>query len=262
MNPGLVSVTFRSLSAGEIIALTKKAGLRCIEWGGDVHVPHGDLGAARETAREMKAAGLKTASYGSYYRAGTSGLPFCTVLETALLLETRKIRIWAGTRNAEETSPELWQRIADDIRNATELAAREGVQVVLEYHANTLTNTAESTLQLLTALEPAGTGLIWQQISRLTPEENLSHIELLRPWIRHIHCSYVAPPKYERAPLAEGRPVWSRYLKALQTVPNAEEILIEFVRDSSPELFLADAQELLQLLTPCEAPLTSTTREK
>jgi hypothetical protein len=40
---GLVSVTFRQLSAEEIIKLVVCAGLEGIEWGGDIHVPHGDL---------------------------------------------------------------------------------------------------------------------------------------------------------------------------------------------------------------------------
>jgi hypothetical protein len=41
---GLVSITFRQLSPPAIIDLVRQAGLEGIEWGGDVHVPHGDLG--------------------------------------------------------------------------------------------------------------------------------------------------------------------------------------------------------------------------
>ena len=44
---GLVSITFRDLEANEIIDLVKKSGLTAIEWGGDVHVPHGDFNRAR-----------------------------------------------------------------------------------------------------------------------------------------------------------------------------------------------------------------------
>ena len=40
---GLVSITFRELNPLEIIRLVSKAGLDGIEWGGDVHVPHGDI---------------------------------------------------------------------------------------------------------------------------------------------------------------------------------------------------------------------------
>jgi 3-dehydroshikimate dehydratase len=49
--PGLVSVTFRKLSPQEIIALTAEAQLQVIEWGGDIHVPHGDIQQAENVAR-------------------------------------------------------------------------------------------------------------------------------------------------------------------------------------------------------------------
>ncbi len=42
ISPGLVSVTYRALPPAEIIALTAAAGLKGIEWAGDVHVPPND----------------------------------------------------------------------------------------------------------------------------------------------------------------------------------------------------------------------------
>lgn len=49
--PGLVSITFRKLSPGEIVELVATAGLVGIEWGGDVHVPHGDFARAAEVRK-------------------------------------------------------------------------------------------------------------------------------------------------------------------------------------------------------------------
>ena len=86
MKTGLTSITFRQLDRGEIIDLVAKAGLDGIEWGGDIHVPHGDLDAAVSAARCTRDAGLEVSSYGSYYRTGVSeqeGLSFESVLETA-----------------------------------------------------------------------------------------------------------------------------------------------------------------------------------
>jgi 3-dehydroshikimate dehydratase len=45
---GLVSVSFRKFSPEKIIEMVKNAGLCAIEWGGDVHVPHGDVELARK----------------------------------------------------------------------------------------------------------------------------------------------------------------------------------------------------------------------
>jgi len=65
--PGLVSITFRKLSPEQIIELVRKAGLSGIEWGGDIHVPHGDIARAKEVKSMTKEAGLRVAVYGSYY---------------------------------------------------------------------------------------------------------------------------------------------------------------------------------------------------
>ena len=39
IRPGLCSVTFRELDAERVVELAAEAGLACVEWAGDVHVP-------------------------------------------------------------------------------------------------------------------------------------------------------------------------------------------------------------------------------
>ena len=68
INAGLVSITFRDLSPEEVVQVAVENGLEGIEWGGDVHVPHGNLAVAKKVARQTAEGGLKVASYGSYYR--------------------------------------------------------------------------------------------------------------------------------------------------------------------------------------------------
>ena len=73
--PGLVSVSFRGESPETILHEARAAGLRAIEWGGDVHVPPGDLENARRIGAATREAGLSVAAYGSYYRLGTAEDP-------------------------------------------------------------------------------------------------------------------------------------------------------------------------------------------
>ena len=68
---GLVSVTFRQLAVEEVVEVAAQAGLAAIEWGGDVHVPLGDLPAARKARALCEDHGLAVAAYGSYLRAGS-----------------------------------------------------------------------------------------------------------------------------------------------------------------------------------------------
>src|SRR6187549_164575 len=94
---GLVSVTFRQLPPREIVDLARRAELGGIEWGGDVHVPAGDAGRAREVRAMTEDAGLSIVAYGSYYRAGEEDeAAFAPVLDSACALGAPAIRIWAG----------------------------------------------------------------------------------------------------------------------------------------------------------------------
>ena len=52
---GLVSISFRDFSPEKIVKMCAKAGLDGIEWGGDIHVPHGNLQVA-VAVREITAA--------------------------------------------------------------------------------------------------------------------------------------------------------------------------------------------------------------
>ena len=109
---GLVSISFRSKSVEEIARAARAAGLEAIECGGDVHVPHGDLDAARNAAEISKKYGLECVHYGSYYKIGYSDPElFSSVLESARVLGAPIIRVWAGQGIHPDTLPEedYWQ---------------------------------------------------------------------------------------------------------------------------------------------------------
>ena len=97
--PGLCSVTFRSLSPQAVIDLAAANGIKAIEWGGDIHVAPGDLDNARDVAARTAKASLTVSSYGSYIFAPDFAPEDVTAtLETAKALGTGHIRIWPGSR--------------------------------------------------------------------------------------------------------------------------------------------------------------------
>ncbi|TFG72446.1 MAG: sugar phosphate isomerase/epimerase [Anaerolineales bacterium] len=241
---GLVSVTFRQLTVDAIIDLVQQAGLSAIEWGGDVHVPHGDIQCAKETRRKTLDAGLVTASYGSYYRVGhNEPVPYPVVLDTALALGAPLVRVWAGKRNAEDADEAYWQRVVEDSQKIAELTASAGLKIAYEYHNNTLTNTLTSTLQLLKAVAYNAVTTYWQTSSSTSVSENLEALEALKPWLSHIH---VNPGKVPLADTekADHESAWQQYLKIAATTGLDHCALIEFVKDNSPEQFLEDALTL------------------
>jgi len=233
--PGLVSVTFRQLSVPEIVTLVAKAGLRAVEWGGDVHVP--DEAAARETAARCADAGIEVSAFGSYYRAGAGG-SFDDVLRTAVALGAPRIRIWAGERGSA-VEPDRAAVVADIARVAA-LAASEGVTVCLEYHANTLTDTLESTVDILA--EVPAVRPYWQPPIGSSAADALTAVETLRPVTAHV---FSWTDTGERLPLADRESLWLPVLAAMRS----GHALLEFVRDDDPAAFAEDAATLSRWLS-------------
>ncbi len=248
--PGLVSITFRQLSVEEIIALVTQAGLAAVEWGGDIHVPHGDEAQARTVARMGADAGLDVAAYGSYYRVGHPETgPFEAVLASAVALGAPQIRVWPGNQGSDEADEAYFQTVVEDSRRIADLAQGEGVGIVYEFHGNTLTDTNAAALRLLQSVDHANVRSLWQPPRFAARGDNLAGIEMVRPWLEHLHVFHWHLQTGERRPLAEGEDLWRDYLAQAGDPNRTRYALLEFVEDDAPEAFLRDAATLLQWLS-------------
>lgn len=244
---GLVSITFRQLTPEAVIDLVKQAGQDVIEWGGDVHVPHGDLAQAREVRTRTQEAGLHVAAYGSYYRAGhhESETPsFTAVLETTLALGASAIRIWAGHKPLAEVDAPYRARVTDDIRRVADLAAEAGLLIVLEYHRNTLTETDASAQQLLRDVDHPHVRTLWQPHNGVDPAQNAGGLRDVLPWVHYLHVFHWWPTSKDRHPLTTGATVWRNYLAILRHLDRPCWTLLEFVPNDDPGAYLRDAATL------------------
>ena len=263
LRPGLVSVTFRQLTPAVILDLAARVGLEGIEWGGDVHVPHGELDTAREVRRLTQEAGLQVAAYGSYYRVGHSeseGLSFERVLETAGELSAPLVRVWAGQRAAVDDN--YLSHVATDARRIADMAQTAGIRVACEWHEGTLTQTPEGALRLLHESAHPNLRLLWQPVDWLekspseTIEANLAGLRLAMPYLENLHVFHwkTQGQQTQRCALREGESMWNPYLKCLAECPaqggaaHERWLLLEFVRDHNPAVLAEDALTLRQWL--------------
>lgn len=245
---GLVSVTFRQLSPEDIVVLVKKSGLNGIEWGGDIHVPHGNLPRAAEVAAMTADAGLRVSSYGSYYRAGEpeEESPFGSVLDTAAALGAPVIRIWAGTKGSAEAEADYRERVTERCREISELARQAGIGLACEYHGDTLTDSCDSALKLIGETGNPNLKCYWQPRVGAGVDSSVEEIARLSPWLSHVHVFHW--DQYAKLPLADGAAAWTRYFRAIAQVPGERFAMLEFVKDNSPDQFLEDAAALRRML--------------
>ncbi len=246
---GLVSVTFRQLAPEAIVELTRQAGLACIEWGGDIHVPHGDLARAEAVARLTGDAGLRVAAYGSYYRVGApphETPPWLAVQETALALGAPVVRVWAGNLGSRQADGDIWDRVVADAQRIAELARDAGLIIAFEHHHGTLADGVATARDLYRRIGCPNVRLCWQPLQGLTTQQRVTDLRALLPQLAHLHVFHW--PEIAGAvswrPLAEGDRPWRRYLRVLNNAPVGTALLLEFVKDHDPEQFLRDAATL------------------
>lgn len=246
---GLCSITFRSLSVEEVIELVSKVGLDGIEWGGDIHVPPGDLKRASEVAALTKEANLEVISYGSYYRVGDmekNDSSFEQILETAEHLNAPGIRVWAGTLGSEEADQSYREQVVADARKIATLAEQKNIVIHFEYHGRTLTDTKESAALFMKEINHPNVKLYWQPAVALPVEERLASINEVRSWLSHVHVFHWHVT--DRLALAEGKEEWSTYLNELKTKEQTRYLMLEFVTGDSEQQFIEDAEVLKKLV--------------
>ena len=245
---GLCSVTFRKASMKELVELCSSIGLEGIEVGGDIHVPPDSPKAGVEEVVELcKEAGVEIPSYGSYFNVlEHEPQDFSPVLETAVQLGAGTIRIWPGWVEAENITGEQLAKISSTARAAAEAAAGKKVQVAFEYHLNSPTSGAQSTLRLLEAAGHYNLYTYYQLLDSENVERNVGDLKAVFPRLAYVHCHYYKDDKYK--PLSEGRRLWAAVCDTLRQLNYRGYIFMEFVDGDSPEQLAEDVALLRELL--------------
>ena len=250
---GLVSVTFRKLTCEEIVREVAKAGLRGIEWGGDVHVPAGDRGRAKEVGKMTREAGLRVMAYGSYYRVGAlegeedkrgGGAGFAAVLESAVELGAPVVRVWAGSKGSQESDGWERGRVVEDARRIAEMAEAAGVKVCSEWHGGTLTDEVESGVRFLEEVGHKNFRTLWQTTNGRDGEYCVETLRRVLGRVENVHCFHWGKTSAEKFALKEGEERWKRYLGELRTTGREHGVLLEFVKGDDVGQFRADARTL------------------
>lgn len=247
---GLVSISFRDLGVQEIIGAAAAASLGVIEWGGDVHAPHGDPAAVALTARLSRENKIATPTYGSYLRLGEcSGEDIRAVLSAAERIGAATVRIWGGREATEPGETAAWQRLVDSAKAVAAEAAARGLTAALECHAGTVTERAENALAFIDAVGDPALRSYWQPDRRLSHEQNLAAAKALAPFVDCIHVFNW--DKWGKYPLAQAKDMWKEYFSVFAQETSARDIpaLLEFMPDGKPESLPTEAAALRDIVS-------------
>ncbi len=241
---GLVSVSFRKNSPREILSAMADAGLSYIEWGSDVHAPWEDFDMLSQIVSLQKEYGIKTSSYGTYFRIGKDApQDISKYICAAKRLGTNILRLWCGERGSEFYSKEERYSVISDCKRLSEIAQTEDVVLCLEFHPNTLTDTWESTLDILQTVDSPNFRTYWQPNQFKSEEYNLESIQKLAPYIENLHVFNW--DEQEHFPLSGAVERWKNYISFLNGNQTA---LLEFMPDNNIESLKTEAKALREIL--------------
>jgi len=245
---GLCSVTFRESAATDVVTLAVSAGVEGIEWGGE-HVPAGSLALARDLQARCHDMGLDIPSYGSYLGMWADehleSAELELTMDTAAALGAPLIRIWTRYGVVAESAAPLRSIAYANTAAIADSARERGLDVAVEFHPDTLTETAAGVNQLLNELARPNLYTYWQPDHELQNEAALLELGAVLDRLAHLHVySWGAGGINQRFPLENGASLWNRALSmAAQRSPVFERRYahLEFVRDDSPAHFVSDA---------------------
>jgi sugar phosphate isomerase/epimerase len=243
--PGMCSVTFRQLSTDEVIDLAAQARLEAIEWGGDFHVTPGDVEHAQAVRTRCESVGLRCPSYGSYFIAARTGdHELDRVLDTANALDASTVRVWAPYGLGPDASQDAISPVVEALRNACDRAATRGITIALEFHPDTLTETARSATALLQATERDRLRTYWQPVPGAQPAHALAELTQVLGRLEHLHV-IAGRDDSARLALKEHETLWLEVLGTVARQPDGSHVAyLEFVQDDDPDALLRDAATL------------------
>lgn len=266
--PGICSLTLKNLSTEELIRFAADSGLRAIEWWAAGHVPPGEIALAERVGEATRRAGLQISTYGSYYRVGVSeqaGMPFASVLDSAVALGAPSIRVWAGDKNPDKADQEDWNRVVADTLRIADLASARGLTITFEFHGGTLTHTHESARRLADLLPRPDILFSWQPPHGYDADHCAASLASLLDRLNTLHVFHWTLGAREKSlcnegqrmpsennplhrhPLSTGADRWAIYLEVARRSGRDHFALLEFTEGDTPEQARADAATLRSL---------------
>lgn len=180
-----------------------------------------------EIARLTREAGLELSGLGGYARCDDHRNVDRMLAATAEL-GARQVRVTMPRTDSGEYR-ELFAAARRDVERAASRAAGLGVKALIELHHETITPSASAAFRLMEGLDPEAVGVI-HDLGNLVvegQERTLSALQLLGPYLAHVHVKNVAwlpgePEedgtvrwRHEWAPLRMGTGDVEEYFRAL-----------------------------------------------
>lgn len=237
MRSGLSAEGLGDRRTGDILALAERAGLESIEWSSDAQALTGDRRKAAELGSRTRDAGLVVGGYRTPYRVGIDEHDDALVDE-ALALGARRIRVRAGLIGAGEADEATWRLVVRSLRGLAARASDVGIGVGIGMYPDSLADCVETAATLVERVGEPTVRLYWSPPRFEAAGTALRGLYEALPLVCAVEASVA-----DSSPLAGRSGLWDR---ALRLVDGGDvDVLLQASCASAADPLVRDAAYLL-----------------
>ena len=191
MRTALCTLTFGELPVEQVLDLARDHGLDAVEiWGKEPHM--GEAYDADRVARLRDAVavrGLAVSALGSYVQPLVDDFDGKSraALDIAAGLGTSIVRIWSGGGASKDVSDEVYAQTVERLQGLCPRAEDMGLTLAFEFHDNSITDNARSTLKLIGDVGCGSLKTYYQPSQREGADDPYEAAELLGPYVVNVH---------------------------------------------------------------------------
>lgn len=235
----LCTISYREKLLDVALEAAARVGFRAVElWGREPHVSEEyDESRLRGVRAMAEECGLRIPVLGSYLYFGKTvhredAITLVDTLHTAHGLHTPIVRVWASDIGSARATDEVWEKTIAEARQACDRATKMNVVFAAEMHDDTLADTGASAKRLVEEVDRPNFRLNYQAAARPGTEDALARLELVLPYVVHVHCQNFMPaasdPGYKRVQLDSGYVDYRTLAERLRQASYAGHLAVEF----------------------------------
>ena len=259
MKLGLCTIAFREKPLEEVVNIAADYGFDGIEiWGKEPHMPPNfDAEYVQKVRAMVLAKGLSVSALGSYVNPL---MPWYQrhleeAFKIAQGLRTNLVRIWPGGGPSKTISPDDKRMINFRLTSLTQWAQFRQLTLGLEMHNNNLSDSIDSTLELVKNVELPALKTYYQPFFGSNGDDPYDAAQKLAPYIVNVHAQN-ADASGNGCPIADGVVDYAKVIEILNSHRYEGYLEVEFVHGADKlEALQRDRDYLASLVGSLENPL-------
>jgi sugar phosphate isomerase/epimerase len=255
MKIGLCTIAFSELPLEEVLDIAAEYGFDGVEiWGKEPHTPSEyNEDYFRKIKETADAKMLEISALGSYVNPLMDN--YEQQMETALRITQnlggKLIRVWSGGGPSKNVRPNDRRLIAIRLKTMCQWAGINDITVATEMHNNNLTDTADTTLQLIQDVGLPGLKTYYQPCFRDDADDFYELGRLVGPHVVNVHAQNAKQldnGRFEACPIADGIVDYQKIVEILKGCDYDGYLEIEFVHGEDKLAALKNDKDFLEQL--------------